>query len=403
MSSKIFDIPFRTKSNNSDFICKDGEILEYDNATLNDGLNTDVSLENLPVPETDFALVRTVLPGWHINPDVFPSKTLIASNPSMEYWTKLGAQLLSQFQSEASLQKLFVAPFYVLAVWKTMDGHYVSPSSPLMLVPNSNVPLVATNSDIDSKELDFKIAGAVCSLYFRIKAPETLRDWVGKISSLELLVSGPLQTYDTFHAFLPYKHVTTDSYCESLDLKSGEIAKRRICTETLNLAWKANTSSAGSSTGTGIKYQSFASIPFGDIDLYDSWKPVPLSFTLEENQKISYEEIEKGSSVASVSLPVQIEGKGETVRIITRPIKLSGGGKLKIVDKVHLRGDYDPALLTILIHGSRDMLTWWCISKRKGVSVVSLPRSRFRFFKIEVVGYLAKSHKLQGLTFSCLQ
>lgn len=397
MSSKFFDIPFRKISSDSDFICKDGEIFLADNVIIKEGQDTAFPyLEGLdthpPVPEVDFALVRTTLPGWHIHPDNYPVKTLPASDPSMEYWTKLGAQLLSQFRSEADMQNKFVSPFYAMAVWKTVTGHYLSPSLRQLMTPNSAVPLVATDGEITAKELEFKIAGAVCDLYIKMRAPEILRDWVGKIASLELLVSNNLHSYDSFQAFLPSKHVTTDSYCESLDLSTGVIAKRRICTDTLSLAWKANTRELRDEI-QGIKYYCIASIPLGEVDLYEDWKSIG-------DKGFGIRDYGFGINDEGLSMTCAVWGTGEEMRLVTRPIKLSGAGELKKVRWIALRGNYDPSKLTVTIHASRDMMQWWPVAKRKGGTVLFLPHSSFRFYKIEISGHLAETQNLQGLSFS---
>lgn len=93
-------------------------------------------------------------------------------------------------------------------------------------------------------------------------------------------------------------------------------------------------------------------------------------------------------------------GTGEEMRLVTRPIKLSGAGELKKVRRIALRGNYDPSKLTVIIHASRDMMQWWPVAKRKGGTVLFLPHSSFRFYKIEISGQLAETQNLQGLSFS---
>lgn len=426
MGSNFFDIPFRTRSTDSDFICKDGEIFRLSGASLKGGGENVDNIDDSsgspqaqpPVPDISFALVRDTLKGWHIHPDVYPSKSVAASEPSMDYWTRMGAQLLALFQSEATCQDLFVAPFLAVAAWKTPSGSLLSPSAPVLMVPNSTVPLVAAQGDISQPELDFKIAGAVCSLYLKMKAPEVLREWVGKISSLEILVSTPLHSYNTFKSFIPQHRVTTDARCICLDLETGMISSRRICTDTLPLAWKAivegplSVGNAETSPDpenflpdfnllSGIKFTSFASIPLASVDLLENWTGT--SSGIGQGRagilpEISYKDLVGSSVVKSASSKALIEGTGAEIDLETRPLKLSGAGELKRAVRMHLRGDFSPVSLTISVFASRDMLRWWCVSKRKGVTAVSLPRSSFRFFKIRIQGYLAPGATLQGLT-----
>ena len=397
MGSIFFDIPFLTRSAASDFSCKDGEIQTGFNIPM--------------VPDISFALVRDTLKGWHLHPDIFPAKTLVASDPSMEYWTNLGAQFLSAFQSEAQQQKLFVAPFLVMAVWKTTDGFYLSPTQPFLMIPNSEVPLVATDGDISKSELEFKIAGAVCSLYLKMKAPETLRDWVGKISSLEILVSEPLHNYNALISFLPQRRISGDARCRCLDLDSGIISERRISTDIFALAWKANVygdlpSVDGSLTELRkkLRFHNFTSIPLSEVDLFEKWTcsiDGVVSPGTSLTTSLTYEELIASTSYPGKPSPAIIEGKGEYIDMETRPLKLSGAGEFKKVRKVFLRGNYNPSSLTVSVYGSRDMLEWWCVGKRKGGTMVILPHSSFRFYKVRIQGLLNEGFTLEGLSILC--
>ena len=412
MSSKFFDIPFRSKSSDSDFICKDGEIESVSGAWLktgNDQVNDDLNPGTPPRPDISFALVRDTLKGWHINPDNYPSKTLAASDPSMEYWTNLGAQLLNLFQSEASSQNLFVAPFYVAAAWRTNIDTCLSPTVPVLMIPNSEVPLVTTDTDINKTELELRIAGAVCSLYMKMIAPEALRDWVGKITSLDIFVSEPLQSYNSFLSFIPQHRLNSDSLCRCLDMDTGLISARRICTETLPLAWKGvpynSRAPYNSIKREGLRYYRLANIPLSEVDLMEKWSPLSGSFFWDSDSyngnSVSgwtYDEIANSAKIPEKSQLAVIEGKGDIIDITTRPLKLSGAALLKHFSFVRLRGNYDPAVLTISVYASRDMLDWWCVAKKKGGSVAGLPLTSFRFFKVRIQGLLNEGENLQGIT-----
>lgn len=387
MNGKFFDIEFRSCSDDSDFACKDGEIM-----------NSRVLLQEDEIqPVVEFGLVRGVLKGWHVNPDQFSKKTIIATEPSMEYWNKMGAQLLAQFYNDADLQNLYVAPFYVTAVWKMVTGEYRSPIRPALMIPNSRVPIVATDSDISSKELEFKIAAAVCNLYFRMQAPEALRDWVGKIESLEIWISEPLHSVDTFSGFLPSRNVTTDNYCVALDPETWEAGKEIICTETLKTAWKANEKVKDILDGTegNLKYYRAGKVALEDVDLARDWRGVS-GYSDGQNGGFTFNYFTEAEE--KKSLPIVIEGKGEAIDVMTRPLKLSGAGQLKRVSRVYLRGSFNPEGLTMKVYGSRDLLKWWCVGSRKGGTVVSLPAASFRFYKIGITGNLGPGETLQGLS-----
>ena len=390
MDCKIFDIPFLPRTPESDFSCQDGEI-ESPYGFSPEGENSD-SILSEGLKSIEFALVRTILPGWHVNPDIYPVKTLVASDPSMEYWNRLTAQLLRQFKSEADENRLFVAPFYVRAAWKTVSGTYLAASDPVLLTPNTGFPVVTTDGDISDKELDFKVAGAVCSLYFRLPLPEVLREYVGVIRSLDIFVSDPPLKYDSLSLLLPVKHAATDNCCESLDLKTGVVSRERVCTQTLPIGWKAPVTAVPDlPKGLNSAYRRIAALPFeqmapGD---YDEWTAVPSLPRLGEGW---------GAPASDNSLSEGIKGTDSEIDIITRPLKLSGAGRLKILRRVFLRGDFTPSEITVTVYASRDMLKWWTVSRRKGGTVVSLPPTPFRFFKVRVQGYLAASQSLQALS-----
>lgn len=419
MDRKFFDIPFRNRTPDSDFHCPDGEISDISNARIicSDGemLDADSFLnqgelwtsETVPVPQISFALLRDILPGWHANYNIYPSKTLIASQPSMEYWTSLAGQLLERFQSEATLENLFVSPFYATAAWRMSDGTLRAPAEGTLLIPNSDVPLVATEGSPEAEELEIRVAGAVCRLLVKMPLQEVLRDWVGRIKSLEILVSSPLQRYETLTSFIPERRATTAAFCESLDLDSGEISRRRICSDILPLAWKAyvrGTSNWDSSEGfEERKFYRFASIPLGEIDLLKDWKtpgvtgPGEIVFGLN-NKGVAYSVLQEPGKGAMKSKTVTVEGIGEEMRLVTRPLKLSGAGELKVARKLFLRGNYDPSSISIAVSASREMLHWQTISKRKGGTMAMLPCSPFRFYRLEVSGRLAPGETLEGFT-----
>ena len=361
-----------------------------------------------PKPEIEFGIARDVVHGWHIHTDVYPAKTLIASEPSMEYWNKLTAQLLAQYQSEAGMQGLFVSPFYAMAAWKTYEGTFLSPTSPVKLIPNSEIPVVTTDGDINSREIDFKIAAAAGRLYYRMQTPEILREWVGKIESLVIFTSYPLQKYEIYESLLPMKHVFTENYCVALDLQTGETKNERICTEILPTAWKAPHQFFKSSiNGTGLndklKFYPIAELPLSAMAPTDEvkWTPAPSASYINEEVLegvTTYDEIINSGKAPAQSSEIIIEGTGKEIFIETRPIKLGDAGKLKQVSTLFFRGNYLPGNIALTVYGSRDMLKWLCIAKRKGGTAVALPKSSFRFYKVEIRGYLGEGESLEGIS-----
>lgn len=403
MAKKIYDIPFRYPTSLSDFICKDGEIEGADNVTLTTSEESSSATGNLPLPfqtlppepDISFGIVRDVLNGWHLAPDMYPSKTLSASSPSIEYWNKMAGIFLSQFQTEAISQNRFVAPFYVMAVWKTFDGIYHSPTEPVLLTPNSEAPLITTDGDTSVSELELKVAGAVATLYSKFKTDENLRDWVGKIESLEIFVSEPAHFYDTRDVLLPLKRVATESFGIYLDPASGNFSKSRICSETLPLAWKAKTYIK--TKPEELSFFPFASVLLSEVDTMTSWKQLQSITDIDNRKSFKIADIKNPQGKSFQSDIVTVTGKDLEFSVTTRPVKLSGAGNFKKIRKAFLRGNFTPSRITFSAYASRDMQNWWKVSSANS-SFLLLPDSFFRFYKIKITGFLSSSQSLQGIT-----
>lgn len=108
MGSKFFDLQFLTRSDSSDFSCKDGEIESCQGLHIeaagqridtdgNYNSNLGATVEIPPTPQVEFALKRTILPGWHSYPDLYPSKTVAATKPTMDYWNKMALSFSCDF------------------------------------------------------------------------------------------------------------------------------------------------------------------------------------------------------------------------------------------------------------------------------------------------------------------
>lgn len=295
MSDKTYDIPFLAPSESNDFACRDGEIESADNmiftesdlSSENGGTNAipldfqkDFKTEIPPIPAIRFALLRETLPGWHLNPDQYPSLRMECSNPSLENWSKMASRALSAFYSQASEANLFVTPFLVLAAWKTRGGAYVSPSAPVLMIPNSEPIVASTEGSTSSESLDIHIPAAVCSLCHKIVLPEVLREWVGKIESLEILISDPLFHFDSSEALIPTEKLTTAAFTLSLDSLNGSASERKVCTDTLSTAWQSQTDI--NSLSQLYQFHTFASFPLSELKTIDTYqKTIPLYSSVE--------------------------------------------------------------------------------------------------------------------------
>lgn len=277
MTQKFLNIPFRSKSSCSDFSCKDGEIESFSGVTLScasgssvspddpfmkdPGYLPEFSAELPPPPQIQYTLIRSTLPGWHIISDSYPSKTVTNSSPSLKSWGEKAREVLNEFMEDSEITGRFVKPFLALAAWRLNDGSTVAPSVPVLLIPNSEPPLVAAPSAVaDTEEMDIRVVAAVCKLCYRIKLPESLREFASKISSLDLFVSHPLKLYDPTKNFTAYSRITSSCFCHSLDQLTGEATERIVSQETFPLAWKP--SGQGEEITSLEKFFLISSIPF---------------------------------------------------------------------------------------------------------------------------------------------
>lgn len=560
MGSKIYDIPFRTPSSLSDFACTDGELLLTDGAIITDAsgvinsddassgyeFNSDFSPQTPPPPDVRFALKRAILKGWHPFPEAFPSMTMVNGDPTPESWGRIAKQLLQDFEREAVNQNLLTSPVRILAAWRLADGSFISPSHPQTLVPNSEPPIVSAVDSPDNEELELRIAAALGSLQWRISLPESLRDWVGKIISLDIMVSSPQQLYDPDKSFIYGRRVTSTNYTESLDAE-GSSVKTQVCTQTLPYAWKPVSASPlvkNSVIASLNEFFTIASIPLGDLKPIDSFRELSLNdgsltdaysseayqpsyamqalegavgairfkgrtilwgprmkhdpsndsyiwvseksdppvfedsmlqdlecgeiialcrafrtaglvatvsptmyvftsegvFLFKENGKGLFSEaglmardvlsspealqvlahsvrfvtqsgdtaIIDGTTVRLLSSHntetgaggeiITVKTTGLPVHIVTRPLKLSGAGEFKYVRRVFLRGDFHPGEISLSVCGSRDMIHWYLLGRRKEGAVVYLNPVGCRFFRIEISGTPSPGSRFEGLT-----
>lgn len=289
MKEKYFDMPFRARSSESDFSCSDGEIASLDGAEIvvgdasdssgsqnpdeeEDALKPDYTIDYVPSlpppPEVRFALVRDILKGWQASADSFPAVTVANDDSGIEDRGKRALEILRRFNSAASGQNLFTAPFLALGVWKLKTGAYISPSVPVMLIPNSSLPVVSEGSALDSQETELRITAALGKLYRQISLQENLREWVGKIESLEIMVSSPLRQYSEDKAMIFGKRLNCDSFGLFLDVAAGKSSEIRISTETISQGWipdSAPSSVKVSSPARLDEFYTIASIPLEDL------------------------------------------------------------------------------------------------------------------------------------------
>ncbi len=152
-----------------------------------------VQLGEMPgAPPVEFALKKSVLGGWHIHPDMLPSQIVEQGEPTGDGWGMKAAQLLDDFGREVTEAGLFAEPFFALAAYRLADGSHILPSPPVLMTPNSGVPIVSGSADFSVATMKMSVAAAVCALQWRVKPQESLSRWAGVISHLDIFISRPV-------------------------------------------------------------------------------------------------------------------------------------------------------------------------------------------------------------------
>lgn len=298
MKEKYFDLPFKSRSMESDFNCKDGELDSFEGLSPVFGSESDDAPEENPgsdadamlpgytldyrpsipdPPEISFSLVESVLKGWQVSVDSYPAMTVATDDTTIEGMGKMAARLLSRFKADARDRNLFTSPFLAIAVWKLESGAFVSPSLPVMLIPNSSRPAVAATAGLENTESEFRITAASGKLFSRISLPESLREWTGKIESLEIMVSRQMRLYDEDNGMVFGKRVTCDSFSLMMDPSTGISTEKAVCMETLSQGWKPAEApwSVKESTPAGLHtFFTVASIPLEELRPSESFTEV---------------------------------------------------------------------------------------------------------------------------------
>lgn len=250
---KTFSIPLRLPSAKSDYACADGEIASFSNlkiagaaagTTGGDGgdtggvnpVSTGFSLSLPTAPEVEFALKRGVLPGWHIHPDMLPSRIMEKGEASEAGWGKKAREALAAFRKDAERHNLFVQPFLAMCAVRLADGHRILPSPPVLMIPNSEAPCVAGTTDFSSDTMELRVAAAVCSLQWRLHVPEELMDFNGA-THIDILISSPLPLYDTKGDLTAFHRFDFEGFTHSI-ATDGTAGERPVTTETLAECWR---------------------------------------------------------------------------------------------------------------------------------------------------------------------
>lgn len=289
MGDKIYSIPFRSRSAKSDFACADGEIAGAVNLCLQNGclkpydssganrlpllLDSPFAggeLQRPPRPEVEFSLLRSVVEGWHIHPDTLPSKIADAptvgkgETPGEKDWGVRAMEVLADFEAAASRQNLFTQPFFVMSAYRVADGTHICPSPPILMIPNSDAPMVEGSADFSVSTMKMSIVAAACRLQLRVKMPELAEKWNGVITHLDIFISKALPLYDPKGQPKGYHRVECKNFTHSMD-SLGSACEHRVWPSVIVQGWQPDPVDDAIVAQNIIQTESFFLI--GEIDL----------------------------------------------------------------------------------------------------------------------------------------
>lgn len=245
---KRISIPLRAASLLSDYACPDGEVAASDNlltagqADGSSGTDSDGSapspfrLETPPAPDVEFALKRSVLQGWHIHPETFPSQIIGRGEASESGWGKMAVQLLARFEKDVRNGNLFFEPFFVLAALRLKDGSRVMPSSPVLMIPNSGAPIVSGTDNFEVETMKMDVVAAVCGLQWRVRVTEELKKQED-VCALEIFVSEGIAMYSRKGDALGLHREECLNFTHSVGT-DGTSEEHRVATERIVQGWR---------------------------------------------------------------------------------------------------------------------------------------------------------------------
>ena len=278
MSGKNFIVPLRPSSGLGPYLCKDGEIEycegfataytsqygnKHDNTTA--GMSEPVTEKDFeiklpPAPEIYFRLEKSVLPGWHIHPDVFPSAVAETTSKTADGWRKEAKEVLASFIVEGERNNLFLRPFFAICAWRLTDGSIILPTVPILMIPNSEAPLLVGNSTDATEQMEISVKWAVCKLQYKLTVSTLLAGWRDEVAALEILVSDPLPLYDPAEPLKDVRHCETTNYSHSNNPSTGICVETRLTSDTFTRGWAARENNEWSELGSLLSLTKFRQI-----------------------------------------------------------------------------------------------------------------------------------------------
>lgn len=113
------------------------------------------------------------------------------------------AQLLSAVNETIIANGYFYQPFFIRYAYRMYDGTYAWHSSPILMLPNTTVPIIAITSNEAGSEADKRTVGSQLNIpYFSLNHNicsnqiEQLKTWTDIISAIDIFISAPIYTFD---------------------------------------------------------------------------------------------------------------------------------------------------------------------------------------------------------------
>lgn len=107
-----------------------------------------------------------------------------------------------------------------------------------------------------------------------------------------------------------------------------------------------------------------------------------------------------GNSVDKEGIALYPVDTDKRCHMITRPLKLGDAEKLKRVEAVRIRGDFDPGKCKVSLHGSFDLRNWTMIASKRGGGISGLLAPLCRFYRVEVDADLSQGESIQGVSMT---
>lgn len=297
MSGKIISVYMRARSESGEYSCPDGEIESLENGEVigvnnvmsRDYENPDNDKEqiggeesegysvDLPMPPVlEFALRHKVLPGWNIHVTMLPSKEVECDVHTEDGWGIKAQEVLNEFMKECRHRNYFVEPFMVICALRTEDGHHILPSSPVLMIPNGKAPSTVGNSDFSENKMDMRVVAAPCSLCVRIRELYNIKEWNGRIQSLDIFVTASIPLYERGSEMKGCHREGSSQYTHSYG-EDGVSCERRLTSEIFPQVWTPEEKSDGVKSASIMCADTFRmvkSIPLNSLSISNDFTEV---------------------------------------------------------------------------------------------------------------------------------